>query len=683
MSVNTTISDGPISITVSDTDGDITTDTRTNFWKDITISDIVNGIAYGLWYSLSHIYHSYILILIGVLVLFVILYGINQLLTNVIHFKFPASVLMMLVNLILLVVLNSLSTLPNKNDNEHIKRISYGSSWLLTQYLTLTKPCMNFSLKWINVYFIPSFVTLPLSQPITFVECMKIAGVFVIGFLALFFFDVYFVWGLRIILDHFGWHKDDTKMHLATSGETDFDDQEASIGSGDEDNEIIELQTFNTNSQSLLSHMRDDITTIDIQSLRSTGINRDTSDSTTNSKPRTLSIHENPFVTEGADIIPEPQPAHQKLPHDGSTSTFHKPTPSQLSLPSLAQSATEEDIVNEPLESESDKESTLAAHLSKKSQIIVLFITEYFDWLFYGLMFICSLPFYFIPSIHLFLPYHLSITVLSFYIALSIPQKWPSTRRFAHPILISTFLILLFCFIGSLIYHQGKLQGFLLDLEYYRTGRTYLNLFSSELMYNNGQTDLMPPHDETLLYKWPGCGDVLASLLDISIVSLSLPMFTHRRDFIKNFWVLMTPCMASMSLSFFVYPIVCHRIGIEPTRSIGFIGRSITLALGQPLMLALGGSVSLMAVCTILSGICGVLVGDYLFKLTRVAKNDYVTRGVTLGINCGAIATAHLLTVDPRAASMSSLSFSVFGTVMVILSSIDAVVNVIRSMVGL
>ncbi|KAK7677555.1 hypothetical protein QCA50_019464 [Cerrena zonata] len=135
------------------------------------------------------------------------------------------------------------------------------------------------------------------------------------------------------------------------------------------------------------------------------------------------------------------------------------------------------------------------------------------------------------------------------------------------------------------------------------------------------------------------------------------------------------------ALTFFCYPIFCYTIGIESLRSIGFIGRLVTLALGTPLINALGGSVSLMAVCTILSGICGVLIGDSIFNFLRVPTNDYVTRGVTLGINCGAIATAHLLNIDPRAASMSSLSFSIFGTVMVIMASIGAIRLLIQSWV--
>lgn len=42
---------------------------------------------------------------------------------------------------------------------------------------------------------------------------------------------------------------------------------------------------------------------------------------------------------------------------------------------------------------------------------------------------------------------------------------------------------------------------------------------------------------------------------------------------------------------------------------------------------------------------------------TEIA-DDYVTRGVSLGINASAISTAQLLTTDPRAAALSSLSFA-------------------------
>lgn len=77
----------------------------------------------------------------------------------------------------------------------------------------------------------------------------------------------------------------------------------------------------------------------------------------------------------------------------------------------------------------------------------------------------------------------------------------------------------------------------------------------------------------------------------------------------------------------------------------------------------------MVVVVAILSGIIGVLVGQEILKLLRIPAgnishideltiDDYVTRGVSLGTNASAISTAQLLTTDPRAAALSSLSFA-------------------------
>jgi putative effector of murein hydrolase len=63
--------------------------------------------------------------------------------------------------------------------------------------------------------------------------------------------------------------------------------------------------------------------------------------------------------------------------------------------------------------------------------------------------------------------------------------------------------------------------------------------------------------------------------------------------------------------------------------------------------------------------------------------DDYVTRGITLGINSSALATAFLLRTDPRAAALSSLSMILFGAVTVLFTSIPPVVSMVRGLVGL
>lgn len=61
--------------------------------------------------------------------------------------------------------------------------------------------------------------------------------------------------------------------------------------------------------------------------------------------------------------------------------------------------------------------------------------------------------------------------------------------------------------------------------------------------------------------------------------------------------------------------------------------------------------------------------------------DDYVTRGVTLGGNSSAIATALLLLSDPRAAALSSLSMSLFGIITLALTSVPPIARAIASLV--
>lgn len=615
--------------------------------------NVTKGIFYGIWYSQHHIIHSFLIIPTGILVLFTILYGFNVLLTDVLKLKFPASVLGMLINLIFLCILSGLSSIGDPNplkERNWRNSIAGGSQWILEHYLLVIKPSMNFTLKWINVFFIPSFIMLPLSEHITFIEVLKIAAVFVVGGLLLMVFDVYMILFLKLILNYMGVYSFNIEKQDDKADEAETNDEE--------------ILLFDLNRPYISA--RDDITTIDMTTLR-------TVRTEPAHKTRTLSTTENPFEDQ------RPAPEIRRV----TTSPYG--TNGHTGNTGLSEASSPQNELSSASSTDSVSDAATLEHLSPLSQKTAIFVTNYIDWFLYLTLFIVSLPFYYIKSIHVMLPYHLGLTVMAYYIALLIPLKWPQTKKFAHPILVLTAEILFVCFIGSLIYHKGSPKGFLEDLKYYKTGKNYLNLFNNKALWNNGQPvpDSVIAKHFTAEFLWPGCGDFLSSLMDISIVSLSLPMFTHRRDFVKNFWVLVPPLLISMALTFFCYPIICYKIGISSERSIGFIGRLVTLALGTPLINSLGGSVSLMAVCTILSGICGVLIGDLFFNLLRVPSNDFVTRGVTLGINCGAIATAHLLNVDPRAASMSSLSFSVFGTIMIILASIGAVRDLIQSWVGL
>lgn len=72
-----------------------------------------------------------------------------------------------------------------------------------------------------------------------------------------------------------------------------------------------------------------------------------------------------------------------------------------------------------------------------------------------------------------------------------------------------------------------------------------------------------------------------------------------------------------------------------------------------------------------------------MLKIMKVPEGDYVTRGIVLGMNGGALPTAMLLVTDPRAAALSSLSMSLFGTVMVAFTSVGVIGDYVKKLAGM
>lgn len=292
------------------------------------------------------------------------------------------------------------------------------------------------------------------------------------------------------------------------------------------------------------------------------------------------------------------------------------------------------------------------------------------------------------------MPLQLTFTILMYFVALSLPPNW---KQVLHPVIVSALLTGLGIWVFGLI-HDQPLKPV---LEQYTTGNKYLQLWRHA---TSGGGHL------------PGAGDILSTVLDASIVSLALPMYQYRRELVEHFTAIIVPNVVLSIGSLYAYPTVCLAVGISAQRSLAFASRSLTLALAIPATQNLGGDERAVAAVAIMSGVVGALVGGrvltwlripegeslfYRFPLSCMAVlgcvgnektadldallllDDYVTRGVTLGANSSAVATALLLRTDPRAAALSSLSMSLFGTITVLFTSIPPIANAVRSLVGL
>lgn len=257
------------------------------------------------------------------------------------------------------------------------------------------------------------------------------------------------------------------------------------------------------------------------------------------------------------------------------------------------------------------------------------------------------------------MPVQLTFNILAYFAALSLPPNW---KQFLHPVLVSSAITVL----GT--WSLGLIRGDSLDdvLDVYKTGTNYLSLW----------------HGEKHI-PMPGAGDVFGSILDASIVALALPMYNYRHELQRHFFAIIIPNVTISIASLFGYPALCYAIGISSKRSLAFAARSLTLALATPAVKNLGGDLNTVAALAIMSGILGVLLGPRMLQWLKIPDDDYVTRGVTLGANSSAIATALLLVSDPRAAALSSLSMSLFGIITLVLTSMPPIVQAIDSLVDL
>lgn len=149
-----------------------------------------------------------------------------------------------------------------------------------------------------------------------------------------------------------------------------------------------------------------------------------------------------------------------------------------------------------------------------RAQRWAAWLNVYFDWIIYGIIFVLiGLPVYYAANYAM--PAQLSLTVLAYLVALTVPPNW---RRYVHPVVVTSPIIMIVIYITALIHGQTFGDG----LRAYKTGTNYLKLLS-------GESD-----------PRPGAGDFLSSVLDVSIISLALPMFQYRDEMKRSVRVSIT-----------------------------------------------------------------------------------------------------------------------------------------------
>lgn len=272
----------------------------------------------------------------------------------------------------------------------------------------------------------------------------------------------------------------------------------------------------------------------------------------------------------------------------------------------------------------------------------------------YGILFLVGIPLFFVLDFAL--PLFLGINILTFIAAITIvPAK---IRRFLHPILscsIATVLI---------IWAFAAMKGIGL--------KDCLNRFYSvDMRY----TDIWSPNGYN--GPVPGAGDFLFSTLDAGIVALAVPMYRYRKELKENFvrmMVVLTPCAA---LSLFFWNWIAALMGMDKIRSLAFTARFMSTPLAIELATNIGADESITVILVVITGIIAAILKDHFFKLMRVDREDYLVVGITMGSTAGAIGASSLIST-PRVMAVASLSFVIFGSLLLVATAIPPIVDIVR-----
>ncbi|KAG0937131.1 hypothetical protein G6F57_009591 [Rhizopus arrhizus] len=252
---------------------------------------------------------------------------------------------------------------------------------------------------------------------------------------------------------------------------------------------------------------------------------------------------------------------------------------------------------------------------------------------------------------------YFTMTILLFSLSCKLPVR---LRLIFHPIIVTAAIVM-----AGIAYFE-RVKGF--DIKHgadlYKSGVTFISLV------------------EKTNVNWPGAGDILATTMDVSIISLAFNVYKSRPNELRQWLIIVASIVPVAFLIMFVTPMFAYAIGCSPADSIVWSSRSVTTAIGIVISRVLGSNQSIVTCIIIFTGITGPILGPTLLKLARVKDDDYMTIGITMGSHSHGVGTAYLIGKNPRASGMSSIAFAIFGTTGVIVASIPALSDIIKRSSG-
>lgn len=155
--------------------------------------------------------------------------------------------------------------------------------------------------------------------------------------------------------------------------------------------------------------------------------------------------------------------------------------------------------------------------------------------------------------------------------------------------------------------------------------------------------------------------EILNSLLQPAVVALAFPLYEQLHQIRARWKSIITVCFIGSMTAMISGTAVALLLGASPEIAASILPKSVTTPIAMAIGGSLGGIPAISAMCVILVGVFGAVLGHALFNLLGIRAK--AARGLAMGSASHALGTARCAELDFQEGAFSSLALVVCGII--------------------
>jgi len=160
--------------------------------------------------------------------------------------------------------------------------------------------------------------------------------------------------------------------------------------------------------------------------------------------------------------------------------------------------------------------------------------------------------------------------------------------------------------------------------------------------------------------------ELLNDLLQPAIVALAYPLYQHLRQIRAQFVSIVLLCLAGSVTAMVSGTLIALWLGASPQMAASIMPKSVTTPIAMAVASSLGGIPTISAICVLLVGMLGAVLGHSLFNLANI--NHSLSRGLAMGNGAHALGTARCAEISSQEGAYGSIALVICGIITSVLA---------------